>query len=115
MKPLVLAADLGGTNLRIAAVDADGTVVHRMRVPTPASRSRVDITAAIGDLALECITFLGSGSRASSLCLDAPAIINAADGSIFSSPNLPDLNGFDLAGALQERLGLPVLLENDAN
>ena len=115
MRDTVLAADLGGTNLRIAAVDGEGNVVHRSRVSTPASKSREDIAVCIGDLALQCVEALGPESRPAAFCVTAPAIISAKDGTIFSSPNLPDLNGFDLAGVLEQRLGLPVVLENDAN
>jgi glucokinase len=115
MKRIVMAADLGGTNLRIAAVDEQGNVVHRLRVPTPESRSRDEITAAIGDLASRCIDLMGADSRPMAFGVAAPAIVSSADGTIFSSPNLPELNGYDLAGELQKRLGLPVMLENDAN
>ena len=41
-------------------------------------------------------------------------MINSANGSIFYSPNLPDLNGFDLAKAVAERVAMPVYIENDA-
>lgn len=114
MNRIALAADLGGTNLRLAAVDDEGNVIHRLRMPTPASRSREDITAAIGDLAEECIGLLG-GDSPIGFGVAAPAIISSADGKIFSSPNLPELNGSDLAGDLRDRLRLPVILENDAN
>src|SRR6478672_381368 len=115
MRQLVMAADLGGTNLRIAAVDDEGNVVHRLRVPTPASRSRSDITGAIADLASQCMGELSAGPRPMAFGVAAPAIVSSADGSIFSSPNLPELNGFDLARELGRRLGLPTMLENDAN
>jgi glucokinase len=115
MRRTVLAADLGGTNLRIAAVDEEGKFVHRLRMATPASRSRGDIAAAIDDLAAECIETLGHDARPMGFCVTAPAIISAVDGTIFSAPNLPDLDGFDLSGALEQTLGLPVMVENDAN
>lgn len=115
MSRIVIAADLGGTNLRIAAVDEHGNVVHRLRVPTPESLARADITAAIGDLASQCIELLGADSRPAAFGVAAPAIVSSADCTIFSSPNLPELDGYDLAGELQKRLGLPVMLENDAN
>ena len=115
MRRIVLAADLGGTNLRLAAADEAGSVIHRLRVATPASRSRDDIVAAIGDLAAGCIEHLGPDAAPLAFGVAAPAIINSCSGTIFSSPNLPELNGFDLAGPLRERLGLPVILENDAN
>jgi glucokinase len=115
MRPVVLAADLGGTNLRIAAVDDEGNVVHRSRVPTPESRSLGDITDAISRLALECIEALGAERKPIAFCVTAPAIISSVDGTIFNSPNLPDLNGSNLAQMIEDRIHIPVRLENDAN
>jgi predicted NBD/HSP70 family sugar kinase len=34
-KHMVLACDLGGTNLRMAAVDAEGKILHFLKVDTP--------------------------------------------------------------------------------
>ena len=39
MKKIVLATDLGGTNLRMAAVCKDGVVLHREKIKTPRSNS----------------------------------------------------------------------------
>ena len=35
MSEIVLAGDLGGTNLRVAAVHSDGRLVHRCESVTP--------------------------------------------------------------------------------
>ncbi|MGI8811258.1 MAG: ROK family protein [Pyrinomonadaceae bacterium] len=114
MSKIVLAADLGGTNLRIATVSEDGTRIHRARASTPVSRSRQEIIDSIVLLAEECRRTSGTDEIVA-FGVAAPAIISSDDRTIFSSPNLPDLNGLDLSSVLSERLGIPVLLENDAN
>lgn len=115
MSNLVLAADLGGTNLRMAAVDRDGVLQHSTREKTPESRTRDDVVGSIETLARGVLGKLGPNGAPQVLGLAAPAIISSADGRIFNSPNLPELNDFDLAGELSRRLSMPVLLENDAN
>ncbi|MER3631749.1 MAG: hypothetical protein C4325_05935, partial [Blastocatellia bacterium] len=35
MEKIILAADLGGTNLRIAAVNRNGEILNRQKTPTP--------------------------------------------------------------------------------
>jgi len=115
MQEVVLAADLGGTNLRMAVVSVDGSIPHRLRHSTPASKTSNEIIEAITLLAAECRQTFGSGSDLKKFGIAVPAIVSAADGTIISSPNLPKLNGIDIASELSERLGLKVLLENDAN
>ncbi|HMJ08055.1 MAG TPA: ROK family protein [Pyrinomonadaceae bacterium] len=115
MATITLAADLGGTNLRMAVVGSGGEILHRSRAATPPSRSRNEIVAAIVRMAGECMNSLEPGSEVSTFGLAVPAIISSSDGTIFSSPNLPDLNGFDMASDLANRLKLQVVLENDAN
>jgi glucokinase len=44
-----------------------------------------------------------------------PAIVNSRDGIVLRSPNLPALNGFEFAAYFRDKLGIPVVLENDAN
>ena len=115
MPNMVFAADLGGTNLRVAAVTEDGTVLHTERTPTPTSRKRDDIVAAIESAARKCLDNVKADSKPMAFGVAVPAIISLSDGTIFNAPNLPDLNGLNLEAVLSSRMGLPVRLENDAN
>jgi glucokinase len=114
MDELVLACDMGGTNLRIAAVDSSGRVLCRAEAETPRHSDASKIVDAVVKLALECRSCIGSDRDVRGLGLVVPAIIHSSEGKIFSSPNLPELNGFYLSDALTEKLGIEVMLENDA-
>ena len=114
MDELVLAGDLGGTNLRIAAVDAAGRVSHRAEAETPRHPNAEKIVKSVVGLALECRAAIGSDKCIRGFGLAIPAIIQSVENRIFSSPNLPELNGFDLSAELAAKLGLKVTLENDA-
>ena len=52
MADIIIAADLGGTNLRMAAIKPNGDIVSREKVDTPRSRMRDEVTKAVSDLAL---------------------------------------------------------------
>lgn len=114
MDELVLAGDLGGTNLRIAAVDAAGRVTYRAEAETPRHADAGKVVDAVVSLAAECRASIGLERDVRGFGFAIPAIIQSNEGKIFSSPNLPELSGFDLSAELADKLGLKVMLENDA-
>ena len=116
MSEYVLAADMGGTNLRMAAVGPDGDLLDSRSTATPSTGRIDDIVNAIVALAEECRNNVSSELvQLRALGIAAAALVSAETGTVLSSPNLPQLNGVDLAGMLQKRLSMPVILENDAN
>ena len=114
---VVLAADLGGTNLRAATVDYEGNIGVRVKQPTPQSpRDASEIVQALVLAARECeskIQRRGGSIRAASVVV--PGTVDISGETVVQAPNVPSLNGFRLGEALKEELGWPTLLENDAN
>lgn len=115
MKHAILAADLGGTNLRMAVVDLEGEILYRVRRATPPSRTREPITQLIAEVAEECRNAVSESFTVTSFGFAVPAVVQGQTGTILSAPNLPDLDGYDFGAALSQRLSLPVIIENDAN
>ncbi len=109
----ILAADLGGTNFRVAVIDDGGVLLVRRSRPLPASRSAADILAAIAELAEECVAAAGT-ERPELFGLAVPAVVNVDSGGVVQAPNIPDLDGSPAARELGTRLGMRVFLENDA-
>ena len=64
MTTLAIGVDLGGTNLRIAAVDSNGKVLERITTDTKVARGRdhvidemcVAIQEVVGDEAVEALS-----------------------------------------------------------
>ena len=108
----VLAADLGGTNLRTGVVSDDGSVVYQREVPTPQTGSASDIADTIVAEAQSCIAGIDAAPLAFGVA--AAALVDSSGRQVLSAPNLPQLDGFGLAEEIRTRLGLNVLLENDA-
>ena len=115
MKKIVLATDLGGTNLRMAAIAEDGEILYRTKYRTPRTEIADDIVSAISEAANECLQAVEKKGKVTALAAAVPGIVNAEEGIIYKAPNLAALDGFRISQALTEKLNLPCLLENDAN
>ena len=109
---LVFAVDLGGTHLRVALVDDTGRILKQLKQETPK-----------GDSAEGIIDALAAAARAwdsdqlpvVAASIMVPGAVDCNKAVVLQAPNLPSLVNFPLKKALEERLGWPVCLENDAN
>lgn len=110
-----IGVDLGGTNLRIAAVDAEGKLLEKLTTGTEVGRGRDSV---IGEMceAIQSVSvkFRDSGQLAG-IGIGVPGFIDMDSGTIMESPNLPGWANFPVRDEIQRRLGTPVILENDAN
>jgi glucokinase len=113
---LVIAADLGGTNLRAATVDADGRIWERVKHPTPQTEHADEIVRALVEAARACESRSGErGQQISAISVVVPGTVQIENGVVTKAPNVPCLDGFRLGAALESELQWPAVLENDAN
>jgi glucokinase len=114
MPDYALGIDLGGTNLRIAAFRPDGELLDKRSAPTNigAGRDALVDTIAGGVRQLQAAH---AGERLLGIGIGVPGFILLEKGMVTKSPNLPGLENFPIRDTLQDRLGSPVILENDAN
>ena len=112
---LIFAADLGGTHLRAATVDRQGNIQFRFKQSTPQGTDPTEIVDAIVAAVRECEQQTGDAGQISAVSLVVPGTVKVEEGTVVKAPNLPCLDGFQLAAALTEQLDLPATLENDAN
>ena len=113
---LIFAADLGGTHLRAATVDACGKIHFRSKQSTPHGTDPHEIIDALVQAVDEYKKVLrGEADRLKAVSLVVPGTVNVEHGTVVKAPNLPCLDNFPLAAALTDKLGLPAILENDAN
>jgi glucokinase len=106
--------DLGGTNLRAAAIDRSGRMLDKISGATKYTEGRdavlSDIVSAISKLREKhgAEGFAGIG-------VGVPGFIRIKEGLITNSNNLPYLENVPVRDELTRRLGTRVILENDAN
>ncbi|MEO6052115.1 MAG: ROK family protein [Pyrinomonadaceae bacterium] len=113
MNDIVLAVDLGGTNLRMAAVDRDGRILAHAGTCSNKDGTPADLLEALGGLAVECGYPSGKDSRVIGMGIGVPANFDK-DGVLTHVTNLPKLTGMNLRAELSTRFGVSVVLENDA-
>jgi glucokinase len=104
----VIGVDLGGTKIATGSVDAEGVLHERHEVPTPTESQEAlleGIAAAIEPLAGGPVGAVGFG---------IPSVIDRSTGKALGSVNIP-LRDVSLAELVQERFGLPAIVENDGN
>src|SRR6202163_4778963 len=115
MHKLSIGVDLGGTNLRIAAVDDQGALVEKVTLGTKVSLGRDHI---IDDMCT-AIQHLSEKYRNSSqlmgIGIGVPGIIDMQTGLLRESPNLPGWAEYPVRAEIERRLKTIVILENDAN
>lgn len=112
---LVLAIDLGGTRFRIGLVDREGRLAYRASLPTRASegpRRLIARLALAGRRALSCSPPEG---RVLGVGVATPGPVDPWAGVVFTAPNLPGWQDVPLKAELEEALGLPAVVGNDAN
>jgi fructokinase len=106
-----IGIDLGGTKIEFIALDRDGDIVRRQRVPTPAGDYDATIRALAGGVeGLEAA--LGVGSLP--VGIGIPGSPSPHSG-LIRNANSIWLNGRPLADDLEAALDRPVRLANDAN
>ncbi len=111
----VVGVDLGGTNIRSAAVDAGGSILGEDHRLTHAERSANEI---IADIIASIRTALSSAglacSQIAAIGIGSPGPLDATKGTILNPPNLPGLHNVNLVIRLENILARPVSLGNDA-
>jgi glucokinase len=112
---VVFAADLGGTHLRAATVDEDGHIHFRLKQNTPHTEKPEDILRELVSAVEQCRQQSKAEGRIRAVSVVVPGSVNVAEGVAVKAPNLACLDGFRLTAALTSELGLPAIIENDAN
>ena len=110
-----IGVDLGGTNLRIAAVDTDGKLLEKLTLGAEVSRGRDFIITEMCKAIETLRTKYSSSGNLAGIGIGVPGFIDMAAGMVMESPNLPDWKSFPVRDEIERRLGTKVILENDAN
>ena len=110
-----IGVDLGGTNIAVGVVDENMKIIGRGKVktrcPRPAAEIFDDIALAVemaikdAGISMDDVISVGVGT---------PGSVNKSNGYIEFANNL-DFNQVPAKEMLEERIGKPVYLDNDAN
>jgi glucokinase len=104
--------DLGGTFIKAAALDAAGTIRGRAMVPTAPEDGQEMVLERLAGALDEAVRQAGGHLVAAGV--GVPGLVDN-HGTILRFPNFEGWDGYRLAPALRQRIGRPIVIENDAN
>lgn len=110
----IVAADVGGTNMRAALVASNGEILFRRELPTP-HHAKVpnQLTGLIRSAADHRVS---NSPAASHVVIGLPGQIDYVAGKLLWAPHIPETWPDQLSAAqLSPDIGLPVHLANDAD
>lgn len=125
----VLALDVGGTKLAAGLMNRDGHLSHRHERPTLAREGGgAAVMRRLTDLAMRTLTdagfrrenasgiWIGESGEVCAMGLGTGGQVDPQTGGIvFANENIPGWTGIPVRDRLEESLGLPAAVDNDAN
>lgn len=106
---LTVGIDIGGTKILGGVVDEDGTILAEHRVESPATDA-ARIVAAVHDL----VTRLRQDHDVTAVGVGAAGYIDKSRSVVLFAPNVA-WRDVPLRSQVEDLVGLPVVVENDAN
>jgi glucokinase len=109
----VIGVDIGGTNIRIAAVDYEGRILSQIKYSNDSSFERDSLIENL----LKSFKDLKDRveGEPDGIGLGVAGVIKREEGVISEAPNLPKFKNFNIKATLQKVVNVPVFVDNDAN
>lgn len=108
----VVGIDIGGTKTLAVLVGSDGVILARSSRPTAHGAAAViDLLVTLFE---ELVEVLGEEGTVVGVGVGAAGLVDI-DGRLCRAPNLTDADEFPIRDLLEERLGVAVWVDNDAN
>jgi glucokinase len=112
MSNLAIGIDLGGTQLRAAVIDARGTILKRTAVTTAATAGPDAVITQLHQAVVSVSEGIAR-NHIKGVGLASPGPLDTEKGIALSIPTLAGFDNIPLAALLQQKLDLPMRLEND--
>ncbi len=116
MKDFILAADVGGTNIRTALLNSEGDILKSLKRPTLAYKGKDAVINRLVQMLHDTLKDSNvSMVRVKGIGIGFPGPLDIKTGTVFNPPNLMGWQVVVLKDILEQELGKSVVLENDAN
>jgi glucokinase len=115
MSNFSIGVDLGGTNLRIAAVTQQGDLLEKVTLGTRVGLGKDHVIREMCNAIQALAAKYSNPGALQGIGVGVPGIIDIKTGMLRESPNLPGWAESPVRAEIEQRLGTRVILENDAN
>lgn len=110
-----VGVDMGGTNLRIAAITADGQMLEKITTGVKLALGRDYVIGEMCDAIHQLTEKFRNNGRFLGAGIGVPGIIDVEAGMMRKSANLPGWTDYPVRDEIERRLKARVFLDNDAN
>jgi len=114
MPDFSIGVDLGGTNLRIAAITYDGKLLEKVTLDTKVALGPDHVIGEMCEAILRLSNQYRGGGALPEAGIGIPGIIDLEAGVVRTSANLPGWADYPVRREIESRLGARVYLDNDA-
>ncbi|MGA8029563.1 MAG: ROK family protein [Bryobacteraceae bacterium] len=114
MSAYSIGVDLGGTNLRVAAMNQAGEILDRISARAMFDEGPEHVVEHIVEV-INDVRSRVSSPHLRGVGIGVPGFIDMSSGVVLGSANLPGFQGFPVRDEIEKRLGTPIIVENDAN
>lgn len=105
---LTIGVDIGGTKIAAGVVDEEGSILETCKVPTPQA------TDALTEAIAAAVRTVGADHHVEAVGIGAAGYVDEKRATVLFAPNI-DWRHEPLKDKVEQRVGLPVVVENDAN
>ena len=110
-----IGVDMGGTNLRIAAITTEGQLLEKITLGVKVALGRDYVIGEMCDAVKRLREQYRGTGRLVGAGIGVPGIIDVEAGIMRKSANLPGWTDYPVRDEIERRLGTRILLDNDAN
>ncbi len=114
MPDFSIGVDLGGTNLRIAAISTDGQMLEKITLGVKVALGRDHVIGEMCGAILSLTEKHRSTGRFVGAGIGVPGIIDIETGMMRKCANLPGWSDYPVRDVIERRIGARVFLDNDA-
>ncbi|MCI0386016.1 ROK family glucokinase [Streptomyces sp. CNQ085] len=105
---LTIGVDIGGTKIAAGVVDEEGAILETSTVPTPPTAEGVI------DAIAKAVRTVSTGHEVDAVGIGAAGYVDDKRATVLFAPNIK-WRSEPLKDKVEQRVGLPVVVENDAN
>jgi glucokinase len=105
---LTIGVDIGGTKIAAGVVDEEGSILETVKVPTPSTPE------GVVDAIVDAVRQVSTGHQIEAVGIGAAGYVDDKRATVLFAPNI-NWRHEALKDKVEQRVGLPVVVENDAN
>ena len=115
MNRFAIGVDLGGTNLKLGAIDEGGTLLEKIEINAETQNGPSMVVKTLCKKICELKDRWRQQYKLAGIGVGIAGIMKLDEGRVITAPNLPGWEGFPVRSKIEEGIRTSFMLENDGN